>query len=71
MSFKFSYCEKLGDNTFCELELWHKEKDIFFIDKSDSMGSNDITDKTPSNKKLYKNEEFGGRLGCVVGVINN
>lgn len=81
--FKCSYCEKFGDSTFCELKLWHQEKDhifscshaklipyhtIFIIDKSDSMGSSDIT---PSNKKLYKNIDFNNRLGCVIQVINN
>ena len=81
--FKCSYCEKFGDNTFCELELWHREKNhifscshaklvpyhtIFIIDKSDSMGTNDIT---PSNKKLYKNQDFNNRLGCVIQVLNN
>ena len=77
------HCQKFGDYTFCELNLWHQENNhilscphaklipyhtIFIIDKSDSMGSMDIT---PNNKKLYKNSDFNNRLGCVIEVINN
>ena len=76
-------CQKLGDSTFCELELWHKEKDhffkclhnkfkpyytIFLVDKSDSMGSIDIK---PSEKKLSKLPDFNNRLGCVIQLMNN
>ena len=32
------------------------------------MGSPDIK---PSESKIYKNEDFNNRLGCVIQVINN
>ena len=32
------------------------------------MGSTDIT---PSDKKLYNNQNFNNRLGCVIQVMNN
>ena len=82
-SYRCSYCQRFGDYTYCELKLWHKEKEhifscihaklipyhtIFIIDKSDSMGTNDIT---PSDKKLYNNQNFNNRLGCVIQVMNN
>ena len=38
------------------------------IDKSESMGSYDIK---PSNSKLYKNENFNNRLGCVIQAMDN
>ena len=81
--FRCNICQKFGDYSYCELNLWHQEKNhilscphaktipyhtIFIIDKSDSMGSMDIT---PSNKKLYKNSDFNNRLGSVIEVINN
>ena len=76
-------CQKFNDITYCDLKLWHEEKEhnfpcehgkqipyhtIFIIDKSESMGSLDIK---PSNSKLYKNENFNNRLGCVIQAMDN
>ena len=79
---KCGLCQISNSLTFCSLQLWHKEKNhvfpckhgklpyhtIFIIDKSDSMGSPDIK---PSESKIYKNEDFNNRLGCVIQVINS
>ena len=79
---KCGLCKISNTLTFCNLQLWHKEKNhvfpckheklpyhtIFIIDKSGSMGSPDIK---PSESKLNKNEDFNNRLGCVIQVINS
>ena len=76
-------CQKFNETTFCDLGLWHPEKEhnfscshnksipyhtIFIIDKSDSMGSVDIK---PTYQKICNNLDFNNRLGCVVQAINN
>ena len=82
-SSKCGNCLKFNETTYCNLKLWHQEKEhnfpcrhaksipyhtIFIIDKSDSMGSPDIK---PTNENLYKFDDFNNRLGCVIQVINN
>lgn len=79
---KCKLCDKFKDQIFCELNLWHQnnhkfscEHDnlkpchtIFIIDKSDSMGSQDLK---PKCNKIKKEEDFNNRLGCVLQVIDN
>jgi len=82
-STKCGNCLKFNETTYCNLKLWHQEKEhsfpcrhaksipyhtIFIIDKSGSMGSFDIK---PTNEQLNKKEDFNNRLGCVIQVMDN
>ena len=79
---KCKLCDNFKEKIYCELNLWHKNDHkfscehhnpkpchtIFIIDKSDSMGSQDLK---PIYNIIKKNENFNNRLGCVLQVIDN
>ena len=79
---KCGFCDEEDNLTYCDLNLWHLGRcefsckhgcpkpchTIFIIDKSDSMGSEDIK---PEYEKIRKNNDFNNRLGCVLHVVDN